>query len=165
MPSQLLCEIRSLHLFQQLPRFTQQHLNLPSLSDRVPAEHPMLASVPVCLRRAGSLCAAVHAAALLPVHRRRAARAAGARLGATTRARQHRAGVSDVIAHACASRLASAESRRHPEPAALAALIWKSSKVLSEFSEHSINGFESPMDRDILSRSACICVAVTMASP
>src|SRR5260221_2944383 len=41
--------------------------------------------------------------------------------GATTRARQHRAGVSDVSAHACASRLASSESCSRLEPAALGA--------------------------------------------
>src|SRR5262249_40367792 len=100
----------SFHLFQQLPRFTQQRPYLPSLGDRIPREQAVLARLLVCRWRAGSLCAAMHAAAILAVHRRRAARIAGTGLGATTRARQHRAGISDVIAHACASRLASAES-------------------------------------------------------
>src|SRR5882724_1515457 len=58
----------------------------------------------------------MHAAALFAVRSRRAARAAGTGFGATTWARQHRAGFSDVIAHACASRLASAESRLRVEP-------------------------------------------------
>jgi hypothetical protein len=81
------------------------------------------------LRRAGARCAAVHAAAPFALHRRRAARAAATGFGATARARQHRADTSDVIAHACASCLASAGSRRRPEPAALAAPIWRSSKT------------------------------------
>src|SRR5439155_17364409 len=40
-------------------------------------------------------------AALFAVYRRRAARAAATGFGGTTRARQHRAGIFDVIAHAC----------------------------------------------------------------
>jgi hypothetical protein len=103
----------SLHSLQQLPRFTQQRLDPPTLGDRIPAEHPMLARILIRPWRAGPRCAPVHAAALFAAHRRRVARATGAGSGATARARQHRAGVSDVIAHACASRLASAESRRH----------------------------------------------------
>src|SRR2546429_8497257 len=127
-----LCESQSLHLFQQLPRFTQQRLNLPSLGERIPGEQAVLARVLVCPWRAGSLRTAVHAAALLAVHRRRAARAAGTGFGATTRARQHRAGVSDEIAHACASRLASAEPRLRLERAAFGALRAADAGLLSE---------------------------------
>ena len=79
----------------------------------------MRARVLVCLWRAGSLCAAVHAAALPAVHRWRAARVAGTCFGTTTRAYQHRAGVAGVIAHG--SRLLSAEARRRLEPAAFGA--------------------------------------------
>src|SRR6185295_19609534 len=111
----------SLHLFQQLPCFTQQRPNLPSFGDRISGEQAVLARVPVCPWRAGSLCAAVHAAALLAVHGRRAARAAGAGFGATARARQHRPGISDAIAHAFASLLASAAFRFRLEPAAFGA--------------------------------------------
>ena len=105
------CETRSLHLFQHPPRFTHQRLNLPSLGNRIPAEPAMLSRALICLWRAGSRCTTVHAAALPAVYRRRAARAAGTGFGATTSARQHRAGIADVITQACASRLASAESR------------------------------------------------------
>jgi hypothetical protein len=76
---------RSLHLFQQLPRFTQQRLNLPSLGDRIPGEQAMLARVLVRLWRAGSQRAAVHGAALLAVHRRRAAGVTGLGFRAATR--------------------------------------------------------------------------------
>src|SRR4029453_1485202 len=86
----------------------------------------------VCLGRPGSPCAAVHAAALPAVHRRRAARFAGAGFGAATRARQHRAGISDVIAHACAARLASAESRRRLEPLAFGAFRAADAGFLSD---------------------------------
>jgi len=125
------CDHGSPHLLQQLPRFNQELPNPPSLGDRIPREATVLPRVLVCPWRAGSRCAAVHAAALPAAHRRRAARAAATGSGATTRARQHRSGISDVIAHAFASCLASAESR--PELAALAALTWKSSKTLLEF--------------------------------
>jgi hypothetical protein len=63
----------------------------------------------------------MHAAAPFATHRRRAARAAGTGFGATTSARQHRAGIAGVIAQACASRLASAESRLRLEPEAFRA--------------------------------------------
>src|SRR4029079_12831537 len=122
----------SLHLLQQLPRFTQQRLNLPSLGDRTPGEAAVLARVLICPRRAGPLCAAMHAAALSAVHRRRAARAIGTGFGATTRARQQRAGISDVIAHACACRLASAASRRRLEPEAFGAFRAADAAFLSE---------------------------------
>lgn len=107
----------SLHTLQHLPRLTQQYQNLPSLRDRIPAEQSVLVRVPVRPRRAGSLGTAVHAAARLAVHGMRPARAAAAGLGATTRARQHRAGILDVIAHACASGLASAAPCRRLAPA------------------------------------------------
>ena len=114
-PASLLLAIclpaRSLHLLQQLPGFPQQRLNPPSLGDRIRGEQAVLARVPVCLWRAGSRCAAMHAAALFALHRRRAARAAGTGPGAATWARQHRAGISDAVAHAWASRLDQAESR------------------------------------------------------
>src|SRR3984957_394354 len=106
----------SLHLLKQLPRFTQQRLNSPSLGDRIPGEPAVLARVSVCLWRGGSRGAAVHAAALPAVHRRRAARAAATGLGATAWARQHRAGILDVIAHAWAAR--SALSGIAPSPGA-----------------------------------------------
>lgn len=122
----------SLHLFQQLPRFPQQRLNPPSLGDRIPREQPVLARVLVCPWRAGSRCAAVHAAALLAVHRRRAARVAATGSGATTRARQHRAGISDVSAHAWASRLDQAESRLRLERAAFVTFRAAEAGFLSE---------------------------------
>ena len=50
----LSCERHSLHPFQQLPRFTQQRLNLPSLGDRIPGEQAVLVRVLVCPWRAGS---------------------------------------------------------------------------------------------------------------
>ena len=78
---------QSLHLIQQLPRFTQQPLNPPSLGDRIFGEQAVRARVLVCLWRAGTSCTTVHAAALLAVHRRRAACAAGTGFGATPRAR------------------------------------------------------------------------------
>ena len=112
-------ETHSLHFLQQLPRFTQKRPNLSSFGDRFPCEQAMRARVLVCLWRAGSLCAAVHAAALPAVHRWRAARVAGTCFGTTTRAYQHRAGVAGVIAHG--SRLLSAEARRRLEPAAFGA--------------------------------------------
>jgi hypothetical protein len=121
-----------LHLFQQLPRFTQQRLNLPSLGDCIPGEQAVPARVLVRLGRAGSLCAAVHAAALLAVHCRRAAGAARTGFGATTRARQHRTGISGVIAHACASRLASVESRPRLEREAFGAFRAADAGLLSD---------------------------------
>src|SRR5882757_4274425 len=101
---------RSLQLLQQLPRFTQQGPNLPSLGDCVLCEQAVLARVLVSLGRAGFQRAAVHAAASLAAHHRRAARSAGSDPGAATRARQHRAGIAGVVAHACARRLASTGS-------------------------------------------------------
>ncbi len=99
-----------LQSFQQTPRLTQQIPNPPSLGNRIPGEHTVLACVLVCLWRAGLRIAAMHAAALPAAHRRRTARAAGAGFGAAPSARLHRVGISDVLAHACASRLASAAS-------------------------------------------------------
>src|SRR3954451_21775073 len=127
-----LCGSQSLHLTQQLPRVTQHRPNLPSLGDRLPGEQAVLARVLVCLWRAGSLRASVHAAAPLAVYRRRAARTAGSGFGATTSARQHRAGVADVIAHVCASRLASAESRLRLERATFGAFRAADAGLLSE---------------------------------
>src|SRR5205814_5488793 len=115
---------------------------------RVLFRSAVLARVPVCLGRAGSRCAAVHAAALVAVHRRRAARAAGTGLGATTRARQHRFGNSDVIAHASAARLASAESRLRLERAAFGAFCAADAGLLS----------------DTITRACCVTLP-TMALP
>src|SRR6202043_3107918 len=126
------CKAPSLHPLQQLPRFTQQRPNLPSLGDCVPGEQTVLARVLVCPWRSGSLSTAVHAAALFATHRRRAACAAETGLGATTGARQHRAGISDVSAHGCASRLASAESGLRLAPAALGAFRAADAGFLSE---------------------------------
>jgi hypothetical protein len=60
-------------------------------------------SVPDCIlipaRRTRSCCAAMHAASPLPIHRRRHAGLAGARLRPTTRARQHRASITPVRGH------------------------------------------------------------------
>jgi len=105
-----LCENRSFHRLQQLPRFAQQGLNLLALGDRVPSEPAVPARVLVSPSRAGSRRTAVHAAAPFAAHRRRAARSAGADFCAATRARQHRTGIAGVIAHGCASRLASTAS-------------------------------------------------------
>src|SRR6185369_9497501 len=123
---------RSLHLFQQPPRVTQQRLYLPALGDRAPAEPTVLACVPVCLWRAGPACTAMHAAALSATRRRRAARAAGTGFGATTSARQHRACVAGVIAHACACRLASASACRRLEPEFFGAFRAADAAFLSE---------------------------------
>ena len=98
---------KSLHLPQQLPRLTQQRLNLLSPGDGMPCKQAVFARVPVAPRRAGSRRTTVHAAAPLAAHRRRAARFPGADFGAATRARQHRNGTAGVIAHARACRLAS----------------------------------------------------------
>jgi hypothetical protein len=100
-----LCENKSFHRLQKLPRFAQQGLNPPSLDDRAPGEQPVLARVLVSLWRAASWSAAVHAAALFAAHDRRAARAAGTDFCPATRARQHRAGIAGVVAHACAFRV------------------------------------------------------------
>ncbi|MGX1346856.1 hypothetical protein AB7M49_000432 [Bradyrhizobium elkanii] len=102
-----------------LPR-TAPHL--PSLFDRISGEEAVLARVPGRPWRPDPLVPPVHAAARLAVHRRRTARTAAAGLCAATRARQHRTGGSDLIAHACASCLASAASCRRPAPAALGAV-------------------------------------------
>jgi probable addiction module antidote protein len=126
------CDNQSLHLFQQLPRFPQQHLNLPSLGECTPGEQAVLARVPVCCWRAGSRCATVHAAARFAAHRRRAARAAAAGFGATTWACQHRAGIAGVIAHACAYRSASAESRLRRERPAFGAFRAADAGFLSD---------------------------------
>jgi hypothetical protein len=60
------------------------------------------------------------------------AAATSLRLGATTRARQHRTGISGVIAHACASRLASAESRPRLEREAFGAFRAADAGLLSD---------------------------------
>src|SRR6266478_847008 len=101
---------KSFHLLQQLPRVTQQGLNLLSLGDRDLCEEAVLARVLVSPWRAGFRRTAVHAAAFFAAHRRRAARSAGADFCAATRARQHRTGIAGVIAHGCAPRLASTGS-------------------------------------------------------
>src|SRR5437870_13678208 len=62
------CEDTSLHRSQQLPRFTQQVLNLPSFGDRVLGEQAVLARVLVSPRRAGPRRFTVHAAALFAPH-------------------------------------------------------------------------------------------------
>ena len=81
----------------------------------------------VCsLRRFSSTSCRLPRRNSLPIHttRRTSSRATGSRAGSatasicctTTSARQHRAGIAGVIAQACASRLASAESRFRLEP-------------------------------------------------
>jgi hypothetical protein len=102
-----LCEDRSFDRLQQLPRFTQQIPNLLALGDRVAGEQAVPARVPVSPWCAGSRRTAVHPAAPLAAHRRRAARSAGADFCAATRARQHRTDAAGAIAHACALRPAS----------------------------------------------------------
>jgi hypothetical protein len=97
---------RSRHRPNQLPRFSQQQLDLPSLGDGILGEQAMLAGVPVCSWRTGSPGAAMHAAAPLAMNCRRTAAATATGPGAATGACQHRAGVSDVTAHGSASRLA-----------------------------------------------------------
>ena len=104
-----LCENRSFHRLQQLPRFTQQGLNLLAPGDRVPREQAVPAHVLVCPWCAGSRRTAVHAAAPFAAHRRRAARSAAADFCAATRARQHRTDIAGAISHAFAPRLASRE--------------------------------------------------------
>ena len=126
------CESRSLYPFQHPPRLTQQRSNLPSLGDRLPGEQPMLARVPVCSRRAGALRAAVHAAALFAVHRRRAARIARTVFGAAPQARLHRTRISDVIAHASAAGPSSAELRLRLAPAAFGFLRAADAGLLSD---------------------------------
>src|ERR1700676_4629009 len=105
-----LCENKSFHRLQKLPRFAQQGLNLPSLDDRAPGEQPVLARVLVSLWRAASWSAAVHATALFAAHHLRAAPAIGANFCPATRAPHHRSGIAGVVAHACAFRLASTGS-------------------------------------------------------
>jgi hypothetical protein len=76
---------------QQLPRVTQQVPNPLALCDdfRVePGDVPE--RIPVSLGRAGFACTAVHAAAPFALHHGRAARSAGAGLGAAKRPREHR---------------------------------------------------------------------------
>lgn len=95
---------KSFHLLQQLPRFTQQHPDLLALGDRFPREQSVPARVPVSPRGAGPRRTAVHAAAPLAAHRRRAARSAGAGFCAATAARHHRIDIGRVIAQASAFR-------------------------------------------------------------
>jgi hypothetical protein len=101
---------KSFQRLQQLPRFTQQGLNSLALGDCDLCKQAVLARVPVSPWRTGSWRTAVHAAAPFAAHGRRAARSAGTDFGAAPRARQHRAGIAGVIAHAFASRFAAAES-------------------------------------------------------
>src|SRR6266850_1473815 len=68
----------SFQRLQQLPRVSQQGLNLLALGDRVPGEEAMLARVLVPPRRARFRRSAVHEAAPFAAYRRRAARSAGA---------------------------------------------------------------------------------------
>src|SRR5260221_4743104 len=85
-------------------------MNPLSMDDRVRGDPAVLARIPVSPGRAGPRRTAMHAAALFAAHRRRAARAAGTDFCAATRARQHRAGIAGVVAHACASGFASTET-------------------------------------------------------
>jgi hypothetical protein len=96
-------ENTSFHLLQQPPRFIQQCPDLLAFGDGVAGEQAVPARVLVSAWRAGSGCAAVHAAAPFAAYRRRAARSAGAGLCPATRARQHRTGIAGVIAQVSAA--------------------------------------------------------------
>src|SRR6266702_6850602 len=143
-PSLSLCrvggvnETKSLHRPQQPPCLTQQGLDLLSLGDRIPGEQAVLARVAVAPWRSGARRTAVHAAALFAAHRRRAARAAGTDFCAAAGAGQHRGYQADVIAHACASRLActgagsrSERSDIGPRRAAVAAAAGRLSETIT----------------------------------
>nr|GAJ33723.1 hypothetical protein BDOA9_0129210 [Bradyrhizobium sp. DOA9] len=110
----------SLQLAQEPPSVLQQGLHLVSLGATIPCEHSMSTCVPVPLGGARSPRAAMHAAAALAVHRRRAAGGAVACPRPAARARHHRSGVADMTAaHALAPRLASAHSRSPAAPDAM----------------------------------------------
>ena len=85
--------LRSLDVLQQLPRLSDQRLNLFPLFDRAPRKQAMLERASVLFRRARPRRAAMHPTQLFPAHRRRPARLARWRFGAAARARQHRPGI------------------------------------------------------------------------
>ena len=99
-----LCNGKSSHRLQQLPCFTQQIPNPLALRNGVVGEQAVPARIVVSFLCARALRSAVHAAARLAAHRRRAARSAGAGFGAATWARQHRTNLWCRIAQACALR-------------------------------------------------------------
>ena len=96
--AQLKCVLTSLNALQQLPRLPYERSNLPALFNRCFPVQAVLERVLITPRCARSRRAAMHATSLLAMHRRRLAGRARASLGATARARQHRAGIARVIA-------------------------------------------------------------------
>jgi hypothetical protein len=61
---------RSFQFGQQLPRFTDQSLNLPALFDRLPGEAPVPCGILIAPRSARSSRAAMHSATLLAMDSR-----------------------------------------------------------------------------------------------
>ena len=89
--------LRSLDVLQQLPRPSDQRLNLFPLFNRALREKTVLERILVLFRRARTRCAPMHSTTLLAGHRRRAARLAGAGPGPAARAGKHWAGIARVI--------------------------------------------------------------------
>ena len=98
------CNGKSSHRPHQLPCFTQQIPNLPAFGNRVAGKKAVPARIAVSFLSARASPAAVHAAARLAAHRRRAARPARACFGAATWAHQQLTRFWRGVAHASALR-------------------------------------------------------------
>jgi hypothetical protein len=85
--------VASFNVLQQLPRLTQQRVNLLPLCNRVLRVKAVFDRVAILLWRARSSRAAMHSTPLLAVYRRRLARQTGAGSRAAPGARQHRADI------------------------------------------------------------------------
>jgi len=112
--------LSAVQILQKLPRVAQQFPNPPSLFTGFPCIEPVFECVLITFRCTRAGCATVHAAASLARNRWRPASKARPRLRTTTRARQHRAGVTDVLCHCALLPCARAAPRRaqHIPPAA-----------------------------------------------
>lgn len=101
-----------LQLVQQCQCLAQQVPDRAAFCKPVLCKYAMLPRIPVAPRRAGSCRAAVHAAARLAVHGRRAAKASAAGPGAAAPARPHRlVAAGSAVAHAVPPCVTSARSR------------------------------------------------------
>ena len=103
---------RSFQFGQQLPRFTDQSLNLPALFDRLLGEAPVLCGILIAPRSARSGRAAMHPTALLAADRRGKTRPPRAGFCSAARAGQHGTGISPVLLASHAFRSAHAKSAR-----------------------------------------------------
>ena len=89
---------RSFDVLNQHARLPHQRPQLPAFLDGFARIEAVLQRVLIAARSARSRRAPVHAATLFSAHRRRLARPARTRFGPTTQTRQHRAGITRVIA-------------------------------------------------------------------